>query len=277
MCICCDELNRFMSVHSWVQLHDTICFVFLSRSVRLPPLHVPCSASAFLKLFLLLFVLLRLKTECVNASLSLCVRGFFSVSTFLNRICKVYLFFFPPLCCCFFFSSRCRWMCAFVVKVLLFSLLNLPKTMEHSLDNMDRGRTIHRIQFIWEQAIFIYMCSQSFSSHESSAGKKSHVNRQSGIEKINKMFLSLRFPLSSLMWITNYGRITRTRTTTALVYWAIFDFFLFRNSLSSKRFNWSRLPTCSYCPLNLQWKKEKVRESELGVNYEWEELSIYTF
>lgn len=105
---------------------------------------------------------------------------------------------------------------------------------------------------------FIYMCSLNLNSHPNQRQEKTHVNRQSGIEKINKMFLSLRFPLSKLMWITSYGEIT----TTTLVYWAIFDFFLCRDSLSSNRFNWSQLPTWSYCSLNLQWEMKIKRMSE---------------
>lgn len=68
---CDNELNRFMSVHSWVQLHDTVFFVV-----------VPCS--------------FRFKNVY-----SLCV------SSFLNRICKRVLVVYECVCVCFccFFSA----------------------------------------------------------------------------------------------------------------------------------------------------------------------------
>lgn len=72
---CDNELNRFMSVHSWVQLHDTVFFVV-----------VPCS--------------FRFKNVY-----SLCV------SSFLNRICKRVLVVYECVCVLllfFFCCCRCR-------------------------------------------------------------------------------------------------------------------------------------------------------------------------
>lgn len=139
-----------MSVHSWVQLHDTICFVFfaLFSSVASPPSSYSL-ALLFLFLILLLFfllVLLHLKIECVNARVCVYVYACtFSVSTFLNRICKVYLFFF--FTCCFYsvvvFLPFPMNVCICRQSAFVFFLLNFPKTMAygsyHTSDSVHLG------------------------------------------------------------------------------------------------------------------------------------------